>query len=129
MKRAGLRHSLLSSLMLLTMAGCGGGGGGEGSGPSPVQPPDTVDPITPITPVIPEDVELFISEYSGGPGVNRYIEIYNNSGAELSLRIMLTPLAMGRISMTVGTPGIISMWRQLLLPIRYSPCAMSIVTK
>ena len=69
--------------MLLTMAGCGGGG--EGSGSSPVQPPGTIDPITPITPVIPEDVELFISEYSGGPGVNRYIEIYNNSGAELSL--------------------------------------------
>jgi hypothetical protein len=41
--------------------------------------------VTVITSIIPESVEPFISEYSEGSSTNRYIEIYNNSDAELPL--------------------------------------------
>ena len=41
--------------------------------------------VTVTTSIIPESIEPFISEYSEGSSTNRYIEIYNNSDAELPL--------------------------------------------
>jgi len=41
--------------------------------------------VTVITSIVPEDIEPFISEYSVGSATNRYIEIYNDSDAELPL--------------------------------------------
>ena len=41
--------------------------------------------VTVITSIIPNSIEPFISEYSEGSGTNRYIEIYNDSDADLPL--------------------------------------------
>ena len=41
--------------------------------------------VTVTTSIVPESIEPFISEYSEGSDTNRYIEIYNDSEAELPL--------------------------------------------
>lgn len=41
--------------------------------------------VTVTTSIIPNNIEPFISEYSEGSNANSYIEIYNDSGTELSL--------------------------------------------